>query len=84
MTDATDERIASIERGLDALFATEVASEILEAVDFEAILAEQPAEDPVDVERLAEALGRRQLLKFFVELVTGHWRFLARVAKTEP
>lgn len=58
MTDATDERIDSIERGLDALFATEVASEVLEAVDFEAIMAEEPAQDPVDVERLAEALGR--------------------------
>lgn len=59
MSDATgDERLERIERGLDLLFATEVAKEILEAVDFEAILAAEPAEDPVDVDRLAAALGR--------------------------
>ena len=59
MSDATgDERLERIERGLDLLFATEVAKEILEAVDFEAILAAEPAESPVDVDRLAAALGR--------------------------
>jgi hypothetical protein len=59
MTDSTTaERLDRIERGLDALFAAEVSEAILEAVDFEAILADQPADDPVDVERLAEALGR--------------------------
>lgn len=58
MPDSTAEHIDRIERGLDALFATEAAKEVLAAVDFEAILAEAPAADPVDVERLAEALGR--------------------------
>ena len=59
MSDSADDpRLARIERGLDALFATEVAKEVLEAVDFEAILADEPAEDPVDVERLADAIGR--------------------------
>jgi len=59
MSDSTgDERLEQIERGLDLLFATEVAKEILEAIDFEAILAAEPAEDPVDVDRLAAALGR--------------------------
>lgn len=59
MSDSTgDGRLERIERGLDLLFATEVAKEILEAVDFEAILAAEPAEDPVDVDRLAAALGR--------------------------
>lgn len=69
MTDATDDHIDRIERGLNALFATEVAKEILEAVDFEAILAAEQAEDPVDVERLAEALGRpvgRALARYVV------------------
>lgn len=58
MADSTTEHIDRIERGLHALFATEVAKEILAAVDFEAILGEGHATDPVDVERLAEALGR--------------------------
>lgn len=59
MTDSTgDDRLDRIEQGLDAVFATEVAAEILEAVDFEEIMADEPAQDPVDVERLAEALGR--------------------------
>lgn len=59
MSDSSgDQRLARIERGLDALFATEVAKEILEAVNFEAVLADQPADDPVDVDRLAEAVGR--------------------------
>jgi hypothetical protein len=59
MSDSTgDERLEQIERGLDLLFATEVAKEILEAIDFEAILAAEPAEDPVDVDRLAAALSR--------------------------
>lgn len=59
MSEASDDpRLDSIERGLDALFATEVTREILEAVDVEAILADEPATDPVDVERLANAVGR--------------------------
>ncbi|MBV0926064.1 hypothetical protein KTS45_17810 [Halomicroarcula limicola] len=59
MSDSTgDEQLDRIEQGLDALFATEVAKEVLEAVDFEAILAEEPAEDPVDIDRLAQAIGR--------------------------
>lgn len=59
MSNATDDpRLERIEQGLNALFATEVAAEVLEAVDFEAILSDQPVEDPVDVEHLADALGR--------------------------
>ncbi|WP_435358811.1 hypothetical protein [Haloarchaeobius sp. DFWS5] len=59
MTDATgDHRLERIEQGLDALFVTDVATEILAAVDFEAILADEPATDLVDVDRLANAIGR--------------------------
>lgn len=50
--------VSRIEQGLNVLFATEVAREIIEAIDFEEILAEQPTEDPVDVDKLANALGK--------------------------
>ena len=71
MTDPTrDERLERIERGLDAIFATEVAREILEAVDFEAILADEPADDPVDVDRLADAVGR-PVGRFLAQRVIG-------------
>lgn len=58
MTDPSDDTMARVKQGLDALFAAEVVEEILAAVDFEAILAEEAAEDPVDVQRLTGALGR--------------------------
>lgn len=58
MSDTPDEKLARIERGLNALFAAEVVEDILEAVDFEALLSDEPVDDPVDVERLASALGR--------------------------
>ena len=70
MSDASDEKLARIEQGLNALFAAEVVEEILAAVDFEAILADAPAEDAVDVERLASTLGRplgRALAAKFVD-----------------
>jgi hypothetical protein len=47
-----------IEQGLNAVFTAEATADILDAVDFEAILADEPAQAPVDAEQLAEALGR--------------------------
>jgi len=59
MGDSTvDARLEQIERTLDFVFAADVAKAILRAVDFEAILAEEPAENPVDVEHLTKAVGR--------------------------
>lgn len=71
MSDTTgDERLERIEQGLDVLFASEVARDVLAAVDFEAILADDPATDPVDIDRLAEAIGRplgRVLAQYVVD-----------------
>lgn len=61
MTDSTDTGDGgtnSLERIVDGLLAAEAARELKEAVDLEAILADQPADEPVDVDRLADALGR--------------------------
>lgn len=85
MSDASDEKLARIERGLNALFAAEVVEEILAAVDFEAILADAPAEDPVDVERLASTLGRplgRALAAKFVD-DAGAAGILTRIVVSE-
>lgn len=85
MSDASDEKLARIEQGLNALFAAEVVEEILAAVDFEAILADTPAEDPVDVERLTSALGRplgRVLAAKFVD-DAGAAGILTRVVVSE-
>lgn len=85
MSDASDEKLARIEQGLNALFAAEVVEEILAAVDFEAILADAPAEDPVDVERLASTLGRplgRALAAKFVD-DAGAAGILTRIVVSE-
>ncbi|SEP06038.1 hypothetical protein SAMN04487948_11279 [Halogranum amylolyticum] len=59
MTDTSDDRrLERIEQGLEVLFASEVAREVFAAVDFEALLADEPAVDAVDVDRLAGAIGR--------------------------
>jgi len=57
-TDTGDDGTNSLERIVDGLLAAEAARELKEAVDLEAILADQPADEPVDVDRLADALGR--------------------------
>lgn len=57
MTDA-DQKLERVEQGLNALFAAEVAEEVFAAVDFEEILSDGGADDPVDVEQLAGALAR--------------------------
>ena len=48
----------AFERTVDAVFTAEVAREIREAIDFEAILDDQPANEPIDFDHLADALGR--------------------------
>ncbi|WP_423999103.1 hypothetical protein ACOZ4I_10095 [Haloarcula salina] len=59
MSDSTvDARLEHVERTLDFVFAADVAKEVLSAVDFEAILADEPAENPVDVDALTKAVGR--------------------------
>ncbi|WP_435333832.1 hypothetical protein [Haloarchaeobius sp. TZWWS8] len=86
MTDLTgDQRLERIEQGLDALFATEVAKEILAAVDFEAILADEPATEPVDVDRLANAIGRPvgRLLAHYVVSGSGAGALAKRAIGSE-
>lgn len=60
MTDSTDDDggAGAFERTVDAVFAAEVAREVHDAVDFEAILADQPVDEPIDFDQLADALGR--------------------------
>lgn len=53
-----DELLARIEQGLDLLFATEIAQEILENVDVDALLAGAPFDEAVQYEAVAETLGR--------------------------
>ncbi|WP_129113074.1 hypothetical protein [Halegenticoccus tardaugens] len=53
-----DEALKRVESSLNALFVVQVAEEILEAVDFEALRVGEAYERAVDRERLGEALGR--------------------------
>ncbi|WP_143085664.1 hypothetical protein [Halogranum rubrum] len=57
-TNSKSTRMKRIEQGLNVVFTAQVTKEVLAAVDFEAILAGDPARDAVDVDRLAEAVGR--------------------------
>lgn len=52
--DGTDR----IDRGLNALFAAEVTSDVLEAIDVDALAAGEPIDRAVDVDALASALGK--------------------------
>jgi hypothetical protein len=52
-----DEPLDRLETGLNALFAAEVVEEIYEAVDVEALRAEEATGDAIDHERLARAVG---------------------------
>lgn len=78
MTDSsdTDDGADGFERVVDAVFTADVAREVHAAIDFEAILADQPADEPIDVDHLADTLGRpvgRLLAKRLVDSggVTG-------------
>lgn len=57
-SDADPESSPRLEKGLQLLFAAEVAEEAVEAVDLEALRAGDPLKDAVDAERLGAALGR--------------------------
>lgn len=46
-----------IESGLDALVMVDVARELLEAIDLEALQEDAPVEEAVDEERLRRAIG---------------------------
>lgn len=60
MTDSTDDDggAGAFERTVDAVFTADVAREVHDAIDFEAILADQPADEPIDFDHLADTLGR--------------------------
>lgn len=60
MTDSTDDDggAGAFERTVDVVFTAEAAREIHDAIDFEAILADQPADEPIEFDQLADALGR--------------------------
>lgn len=60
MTDSTDDDggAGAFERTVDAVFTADVAREVHDAIDFEAILADQPADEPIDFDHLSDTLGR--------------------------
>lgn len=84
-TDSDDGGAGAFERTVDAAFTAEVAREVHEAIDFEAILADQPADEPIDFDQLADALGRpvgRLLAKRLVDS-SGATGFAKRVVVSE-
>jgi hypothetical protein len=61
MADPADtgrESSPRLEKGLQLLFAAEVAEEAVDAVDMQAVRAGAPVDDAVDPEQLGSALGR--------------------------
>ncbi|WP_266082165.1 hypothetical protein [Haladaptatus caseinilyticus] len=60
MDDSIDrsERIEQIERGLDLLFTTEIAKNVLDSVDVQALYDGAGYDAAVDYEQLAETFGR--------------------------
>jgi hypothetical protein len=59
MSDTTDTTNAEgDDSSMGTLFELRTAAEILDAIDVEAMLADEPARDPVDGEQLADAAGR--------------------------
>lgn len=56
-SDVSDEAMSRFERGLEAYFAADTVAELLEAVDFEALLTGEELEDPIDFEHMGELVG---------------------------
>ncbi len=76
-----NDRLDRIERGLDLLFSTEIAKEILDSVDVEALDRGASFDDAVEYERLGELLGRalgRGLTRRLLDRVAND-RFVTRV-----
>ncbi|WP_227377351.1 hypothetical protein [Haladaptatus halobius] len=75
------DRLDRIERGLDLLFSTEIAKEILDSVDVEALDSGASFDEAVDYERLGEILGSalgHGLTKQLLDRVASD-RFVTRV-----
>lgn len=59
MSDSPDdERLSNLERGVETIFAADVANDVLAAIDFETLLSDQPIDQAIDVDLLADAIGR--------------------------
>jgi len=56
-SDGGNGPLDDVESGLDALVVVDVARELLEAVDVEALQSGAPVEEAVDDERLRQAIG---------------------------
>lgn len=54
---AADDALGKVESGLNALFAVELAEEVLEAIDFGALESGAPPEEVLDREQLRATLG---------------------------
>lgn len=59
MTDSTaDDETGAIERGVDAMVALETAEALNAAIDVDALIREDGTTDPVELDKLAAAIGR--------------------------
>lgn len=56
--DVSDGLDRGIERGLEAYFATDTIAQLLDAVDFEALLTGETLDGPVEYEKMGELLGQ--------------------------
>ncbi|WP_254535617.1 hypothetical protein [Halomarina litorea] len=73
-TDDAGGALDSVESGLDALTLVEVAADILEAIDVEALQGDAPITEAIDEERLRAALGGpagRIVARELADRVTG-------------
>lgn len=58
MNDSTTDQSAAFEESVHALVAARTAAEMNDALDLDAILGDGSADDPVDVDQFADAIGR--------------------------
>lgn len=58
MLSSDDWPLDTLDSGLNALFATQVAEEVFEAVNFEALRAGEPINQAVDLDHLTRTIGQ--------------------------
>lgn len=56
--NVSDEALRYFERGLNAVFTADTVSQVLAAVDVEALLAGEDLDDPMDYEQMGEVVGQ--------------------------
>jgi len=56
--NVSDQLHRGIERGLEAYFATDTIAQLLDAVDFEALLTGEQLDEPIEYEKMGELIGQ--------------------------